>query len=157
MAKLPELRMGLRVTVAAVASYALANFLRLPMALWAVLTALLVTQLSAGHTMRAAVNYFVGTLIGVAYTILVVTLIPHASGAELLMVLAIAVAPLALLAAYRPGFLAAPFSAVIVVLVPALVHASALDSAYYRVIEVALGGLVAVVVSLFVFPDRATS
>lgn len=55
----------------------------------------------------------------------------------------------------RPSFTVAPFTAVMVLLVPALTHATPIESAFYRVIEVALGGTVAIVVSFLVFPERA--
>ena len=42
----PELKLGLRVTVAALASLALALFLRLKLPLWAVMTAVIVTPSS---------------------------------------------------------------------------------------------------------------
>jgi uncharacterized membrane protein YccC len=71
------------------------------------------------------------------------------------VVLAAALAPLALLAAIKPSFTVAPFTAVMVLLVPMLTHISPLESAYYRVIEVALGGVVALAVSFLVFPERA--
>lgn len=150
-----ELRLCCRVTVAALATYALAEFLHLPLVLWAVLTAIIVTQLSVGRTLKATIDYFVGTFGGAAYSALVATLIPHASELGVLAVLAIALAPLALLAAVRPSFTVAPFTAVMVLLVPMFTGVSPLESAYYRVIEVALGGMIAIAVSFLVFPERA--
>jgi uncharacterized membrane protein YccC len=150
-----ELRLCCRVTLAALATYALAEFLHLPLVLWAVLTAIIVTQLSVGRTLKATIDYFVGTLSGAVFSSLVATLIPHASELGTLAVLAIALAPLALLAAIRPSFTVAPFTAVMVLLIPTFTHASPLESAYYRVIEVALGGMIALAVSFLVFPERA--
>jgi uncharacterized membrane protein YccC len=150
-----ELRLCCRVTLAALATYALAEFLQLPLVLWAVLTATIVTQLSVGRTLKATIDYFLGTLIGAIWSSLVATLIPHANELGTLAVLAIALAPLALLAAIQPSFTVAPFTAVMVLLVPTLTHASPLESAYYRVIEVALGGMIALAVSFLVYPERA--
>src|SRR5271169_2222583 len=150
-----ELRLCCRVTLAALATYALAEFLHLPLVLWAVLTAIIVTQLSVGRTLKATIDYFVGTLSGAVFSSLVATLIPHESELGTLAVLAVALAPLALLAAIKPSFTVAPFTAVMVLLVPMLTHISPLESAYYRVIEVALGGVVALAVSFLVFPERA--
>jgi uncharacterized membrane protein YccC len=142
-----ELRLGCRVTVAALATYALAEFLHLPLVLWAVLTAMILTQLSLGRTLKATTDYFVGTISGAVYSSLIATLIPHTTEPGVLAVLAIALAPLAVLAAVKPSFTVAPFTAVIVLLVPALTHGSPLESAYYRVIEVVLGGMIAIAVS----------
>jgi uncharacterized membrane protein YccC len=135
-----ELRLCCRVTVAALATYALAEFLNLPLVLWAVLTAIILSQLSVGRTLKATIDYFVGTLGGAVFSSLVATLIPHSSELGILAVLGIALAPLA---AIRPSFAVAPFTAVLVLLVP-LTHASPLDSAYYRVIEVGLGAMTAI-------------
>jgi uncharacterized membrane protein YccC len=82
-------------------------------------------------------------------------LIPHATAAAQALVLALALAPLALAAAISPSFRVAPFSAVIVLLIGGDIGASPIMSAVTRVSEVALGGLVAVAVSLLVFPERA--
>jgi uncharacterized membrane protein YccC len=150
-----ELRLCCRVTFAALATYAVAEFLHLPLALWAVLTAIIVTQLSVGRTLKATIDYFVGTLGGAVFSSLVATLIPHAGELGTLAVLVVALAPLALLAAIKPSFTVAPFTAVMVLLVPMLTHVSPLESAYYRVIEVALGGMIAIAVSFLVFPERA--
>jgi len=150
-----ELRLCCRITVAGLASYALAEFLHLPLVLWAVLTAIIVTQLSVGRTLKATIDYSVGTLGGAVFSGLVATLIPHTSELGMLAVLAISLAPLALLAAIRPSFTVAPFTAVMVLLVPMLTPGSPLESAAYRVIEVALGGMVAIAVSFLVFPERA--
>jgi uncharacterized membrane protein YccC len=150
-----ELRLCCRVTFAALATYALAAALHIPLALWAVLTAIIVTQLSVGRTLKATVDYFVGTLGGAVFSSLVATLIPHESELGTLAVLAVALAPLALLAAIKPSFTVAPFTAVMVLLVPTLTHISPVESAYYRVVEVALGGMIAIAVSFLVFPERA--
>jgi uncharacterized membrane protein YccC len=150
-----ELRLSCRVTVSALVTYALAEFFQLPLALWAVLTAIIVTQLSVGRTLKATIDYFLGTLGGAVYSSLVGTLIPHASELGVFAVLAIALAPLVLLAAIRPSFAVAPFTAVMVLLVPMFTHVSPVESAYYRVIEVALGGVIAIAVSFLVFPERA--
>jgi uncharacterized membrane protein YccC len=74
-----------------------------------------------------------------------------------LIALAIAVAPLALLSAINPSFRVGPFTAVIVVVGSSVTHAGPVDSAVFRVIEVAIGGVIGLAVSVFVFPARAHS
>jgi uncharacterized membrane protein YgaE (UPF0421/DUF939 family) len=61
---------------------------------------------------------------------------------------------LAILAAARPNFSIAPATAVIVILLPALTHASATASALDRVTEALVGGVVGLAVS-FLGPKRA--
>jgi len=150
-----ELRFGLRVSTAAVLSFVLAHWLNLPLALWTVLTAVILTQMNVGRSLKATIDYMVGTLGGAAYSGAIAVLVPHDSELVLLMVLAIGIAPLALLAAIDPRFSAAPFTAVLVLLAPTIADVSPLQSAVYRVIEVAIGAVTGLSVSLLVLPARA--
>ncbi len=67
----------------------------------------------------------------------------------------IALAPLALFAALRPGLNVVPISALIVLLVPAVNGGTPIDSASYRILEVALGALIGLTVSALVVPSSA--
>lgn len=150
-----ELRLSLRVTVAALLAFGLSELFRLPLVMWPVLTSVIVTQLSVGKSLKTTFDYFAGTLGGAIYAGAIATLIPHASEAALLAVLALAVAPLAFLAALNPSFSVAPATGVIVVLAPLITHGGPVESAVYRVMEVALGGGAGLLVSLLVLPARA--
>jgi uncharacterized membrane protein YccC len=151
-----QLRLCLRVTVAALASFVLAQLFTIPLAgLWAVLTAVVVTQMSLGGSLKATIEYSVGTLGGAVYAGTIATLVPHYDEISLLAVLALAVAPLALLAAVDPHFRVGPFTAVIVVLGASGTHTDPIGSAFYRVLEVALGGVTGLMVSFLVLPARA--
>jgi uncharacterized membrane protein YccC len=150
-----QLRLSFRVAVAALLSLALAQFLQLPLPLWAVLTAVVVTQVSVGRSLKATTDYLAGTLGGAIYGGAIAVLIPHSDQIALLAVLALAVGPLALLAAINPSLAAAPVTAIIVLLIPEATYASPIDSILDRVLEVALGGLSGLVVSLLLLPSRA--
>jgi uncharacterized membrane protein YccC len=150
-----QLALSIRVTVAALAALALAQFLHLPLPLWAVLTAVIVTQVSVGRSLKATLDYLVGTLGGAVYGGAIGVLIPHESELALLGVLALGVAPLAVIATMNPKFSVAPITAIIVLLVPTITHTSAYVSALDRVFEVAIGGVTGFVVSLLVFPANA--
>jgi len=152
----PQLRFCLRMTVAGLLALAVVQSLALPLhGLWTVLTAVVVTQVSVGGSLRATIEYMIGTLGGAVYAAALGVLIPHATAAAQALVLALALAPLALAAAISPSFRVAPFSAVIVLLIGGDTGASPIMSAVTRVSEVALGGIVAIAVSLLVFPERA--
>jgi uncharacterized membrane protein YccC len=152
----PQLRLCLRVTVAALLSFALGKSLNIPFGgLWAVLTAVVVTQMSVGGSLKATIEYLTGTLGGAVYAGVIAVLIPPTNEFALLIALAIAIAPLALLAAINASFRVAPVTAVIVVVGSSIVHAGPVDSALYRVLEVAIGGVTGLAVSLLVFPARA--
>ncbi|HKD56199.1 MAG TPA: FUSC family protein, partial [Hyphomicrobiaceae bacterium] len=141
-----ELALTLRTTVAAVVALALAQALDLPLPLWTVLTALIVTQMSIGRSLKTSVDYLIGTVGGTIYGGAVALLIPHHTEGALLFVLVLAVAPLAPLAALKRNLAAVPVASIIVVLMPAITHTSPLDSAINRVLEVALGVVVGLAV-----------
>ena len=63
----PELRLCVRSTTAAVLTLAAAQVLHLPIALWAVLTAVILTQISVGRSLKATIDYLVSTLGGAVY------------------------------------------------------------------------------------------
>ena len=150
-----ELRLCFRVTVAAVLTLAVSQLLQLPVALWAVLTAVILTQMSVGRSLKATIDYLVGTLGGAIYAGAVGTLVPHTNEIAFLAALAVALAPTVLLAAMNPRFSAAPFTAVMVFMGPTITHAGPIVSAFERVIEVGVGGVVGLFVSFVVFPARA--
>ena len=152
-----QLTLSIRVTIAAVASLALAQFLQLPLPLWAVMTAIIVTQMSVGRPLKATFDYLVGTLGGAIYGGAIGVLVPHSNEIALLTVLAMAVAPLTLLAAMNPRLSVAPITAVIVLLVPTITHASPIASALDRILEVSLGGVIGFAVSFFLLPSNAHS
>ena len=150
-----QLALSIRVTIAALVALALAQLLQLPLPLWAVLTAVIVTQMSVGRSLMATFDYLVGTLGGAVYGGAIGVLIPHSSEIALLAVLALAVTPLAFIAAINPRFSVAPITAIIVLLIPTMTHASPFASALDRVIEVALGGVTGLVVSFLLLPASA--
>ena len=150
-----ELGLGVRVTVAAVTALAIAMAVGLRLPLWAVLTSIIVTQMSVGRSLKATRDYLVGTVGGAIYGGAVAVLIPHSGEAALLAVLVLAVAPLAFIAAINPSLNVATVTAIIVLLVPTMSHVSPLASAIDRVLEVAVGAITGLTVSFLVLPSRA--
>jgi fusaric acid resistance family protein len=152
-----QLALAIRITVAASAAYAIATALNLLLPLWAVLTSLIVTQMSVGRSLKATRDYMLGTIGGAIYGGAIAVLIPHSSEAALLGLLVLAVAPLALIAAINPSLNAATVTAVIVLLIPTLHHSDPLTSVIDRVSEVAVGAITGLLVSFLVLPSRAIS
>ena len=62
-----ELRLCLRMTLAATLSLAVSHLLNLPLALWTVLTAVILTQMSVGRSLKATMDYLIATVGGAAY------------------------------------------------------------------------------------------
>ena len=147
----------LRVTVAALASFVLAQLFTIPLAgLWAVVTAVVVTQMSLGGSLKATIEYSVGTLGGAVAPGTIATLVPPLPMKSLSW-------PCSHLRSRRlrcsrPSiriFHVGPFTAVIVVLGASGTHTDPIGSAFYRVLEVALGGVTGLMVSFLVLPARA--
>jgi uncharacterized membrane protein YccC len=152
-----ELGLGVRVTVAAFGALAVAMALGLKLPLWAVLTSIIVTQMSVGRSLKATRDYLVGTVGGAIYGGAVAILIPHTGEGALLAVLVLAVAPLAFIAAINPSLNVATVTAIIVLLLPMMHQTTPLDSAIDRVLEVTVGAITGLLVSFFVLPSRAHS
>jgi len=152
-----QMALAFRVTVAAAGTFAIATALHLRLPLWAVLTSLIVTQMSVGRSLKATRDYMFGTVGGAIYGGAIAVLIPHSGEGALLALLVLAVAPLAFIASINPSLNAATVTAVIVLLVPTMSHVDPLDSAIDRVMEVTVGALTGLLVSFFVLPSRAHS
>ncbi|WP_374308566.1 FUSC family protein [Methylocella sp.] len=150
-----ELRLAVRVTVATLLTYILSLVLHVPQVLWTVLTAVIMSQLSLGRSVKATLDYFAGTVGGALISGAAAVAVPHQGEFGYFLLLAVAIPPIALLAALKPRFSSAPMTAVMVLLAPTIIHATPLESAADRVMEVMLGGLVALAVSFLVLPSRA--
>jgi len=150
-----EMRHGLRIAAAGLLSFALANALGLPQSYWAVFTAVLVVQGSVGGSWKASIDRLLGTLLGAVYGAAIATLVPHDDPIMLGVALAVSLTPLALLAAFNPSYRVAPITAVILLLGSSSATEGPFVAALLRTVEVALGGFVALAVSLFVLPARA--
>lgn len=150
-------RLGLffRVTASALLSFELAHWFGLQLPLWAVLTAIMVTQMSIGRSLKASLDYLGGTIGGAIYGAAIGVLLGADSEVRLLAGLAIAVGPLALIAAMRQSLTAAPITAAIVLVVPTLTHSSPIAAAVDRVLEVALGAVIGLTISFVLFPSSA--
>jgi hypothetical protein len=153
-----QLRFALRMTAAGLVALLIARSLVLPLrGVWVVLTAVVVTQMSVGGSLRATIEYIIGTLGGAVYAAVIGVLVPHTGAIAQGGVLALTIAPLAFAAAINPNFRVAPFSAVLVLLLSGQLGEGPVESAFTRFLEVALGGAIAIVVSLLVFSQRAHS
>jgi uncharacterized membrane protein YccC len=150
-----QLGLAVRITVAAVCAFAVATAFHLALPLWAVLTSLVVTQMSVGRSLKISRDYMFGTMGGALYGGAIAVLVPHSGELQLLALLVLTVAPLAFIAAINPSLNTATVTAIIVLLVPTMNHGNPLDSAIDRVAEVAVGAITGLLVSFLVLPSRA--
>jgi len=157
-ARRAQLRFSLRMTAAGLSALLVTQVLSLPLhGLWVVLTAVVVTQMSVGGSLRATVEYIIGTLGGAVYAGAIGLIAPDTTIIAQAIVLALTIGPLAFAAALNPNFRVAPFSAVLVLLLSGQLGEGPVESAITRFWEVALGGAIAIAASLLVFPERAHS
>lgn len=152
----PELVHGARMTVASLAAYLLAHLVGLSEGLSAAITAIVVTQSSIGGSLKVAFEQLAGSFFGAAYATLVVLAIRPGDPLSGILALAVALAPLSVLAAHSPGFRIAPITGAIILLGGAGFGIGPVGLAANRVIEVSLGSGVGVVVSLLVAPAQAS-
>jgi uncharacterized membrane protein YccC len=150
-----ELRLVLRTTLAGLITFSLAYLLELPQAIWAVLTSVLIMQASVGGSLKASLDRMLGTVAGAIWGVSVALAIPHRDTLALGLPLAVALAPMALLAALKPNYRVAPVTAVIVLLSTTGTELGPIHYAVDRVLEIGLGCLVGFAVSLLVLPARA--
>jgi uncharacterized membrane protein YccC len=150
-----EIRVAIRATIAAVLSYALATLVHLPQPYWAVIASLLVIQATVGASFQFSLDWVVGTIGGAIYGSIVGWLIPHDDPAMAWLALAVALAPLAFLAAINGRYRIAPVTAVIALIVPRGPDVGAIAFTLERTAEIGLGALIAVAVALLVLPARA--
>jgi uncharacterized membrane protein YccC len=149
----PRLRQAVQTTVAACLAYAAADLLALPQGFWAVMTAILVTQANVGASLGLAVDRLLGSLLGVLVGGGVALLLAD-SHALRYAGLAATILVLAFFAAQRPALRIACVTAAIVILGdPRL--GTPVQSAGFRMIEVAIGAVVSILTTLVLFPSRA--
>lgn len=152
----PEVVQALRMTASSLAAFGLATVFGLPQAFWAVVSALIVTQGNIGGSLKAAFDRFVGSVCGAVYGGAIAFVIPHDNDLTRAAALAVAVAPLSILAASSAGFRVAPITAIIVLIGTAGATLGPLDFALDRILEVGLGCAVGLLASVLVAPARAS-
>lgn len=152
-----ELVHALRMTAASLIAFVLAYVFGRSEGLWAVITAIAVTQSSVGGSVRTAFEQFVGSLFGAVYATGVALAIRPDDPLSSAATLAAALAPPSVMAAISPGFRIAPMTAAIMLLGYAGPNVGPVDMAAGRMIEVGLGCAVGVIVSILVMPTRAAT
>jgi len=149
------IRLALRTMLAGLITFTLAHLLELPQGYWAVLTSVIVMQASVGGSLKAGLDRMLGTVAGAIWGVSVTLAIPHHDTLTLGLTLAVALTPLALVAALKSNYRVAPVTAIIVLLSTTGVQLGPVRYAIDRVLEIGLGCLVGFAVSLLVLPARA--
>ena len=141
-----------RILAACALVYGTSRLLGLPEGYWSLITVVIVTQPDLPRTLTASRDRIVGTLIGAAVG--VVAIAGRLHGLPTLPLYAAGLVPLALLTAAWPSLRLSCITLTIVFLAPAGGTAFALPM--YRVVEIVLGTLAALIVSLVRVPERGS-
>jgi hypothetical protein len=150
-----ELSHALRVGIAAIVSLYIVHLLHLTQGYWTILTAVLVVQSSVGGSVKFAIDRMIGTIGGAVYGAVVASFMPHDHGVAQYLSLLVGVMPPAVLAAMNPSFRIAPVTVVIVLFSTTAQHMEVFTYAIDRVLEIGLGSILGLMVSLLVLPARA--
>jgi uncharacterized membrane protein YccC len=151
-----QARQTVRVVAGTLLTFILYHLLNLPQGYWAVFTVVIVMQGSIGGTLGASIDRMKGTLFGAVVGGFAAWLRPQ-TPVGLGAALAFAVGVTAFFAASRPSLKVAPVTAVIMLISPSGGNLGPIDSALFRVLEIAIGSVVGVVASVLIFPARSTA
>lgn len=146
-------RLAVRFMVAGTVALALAQLLALPQGYWSVMTAIIVIQGNVGGSLKAAWDRLLGTMFGAVAGLIAVTLMPPTPLGKAASFL-LALLPTSMAAAANPAYRIAPITAVMLMM-STQSTLSPIELGIDRILEIALGGLVGLAVSLTVLPARA--
>ncbi len=150
-----KLRHAIRVTVSALLAFGLNSWLHLPQGYWIAFTAILTVQASVGGSVKAVFERMLGTFAGAAWGAAICSLAVHAPHEYYGLFVVAGIAPAAFVAAVNPPFRIAPITVAIMLFGETAQHGSPLIYAEHRVMEIGLGCVIGMVVSLTVLPSRA--
>jgi uncharacterized membrane protein YccC len=145
-----HLQQTCRLLVSCAVAGGAANLLHLPEWYWALVTVVVVMQPDLSHTLAAGRDRVIATIIGALVGLLLIVL--REQGLPTVPLFAAGLVPLAFLTAVAPGRRLACATLVIVFLIPGG------DDPYgrplFRVLNILLGAVACILVSLLVFPRR---
>jgi uncharacterized membrane protein YccC len=146
-----EGRAAVRMLVAALSAYIGTTVIHLPGPYSAVITTLIVARPHSGGVLRASFERLAATLLGAA--IACVATFGRLVHAPELLLIALALGPLALIAAHNSAYRTAMIAAIIVLSAPASGGAP-LHVAVVRLLGVSLGAVIGALVSVTILPSR---
>jgi uncharacterized membrane protein YccC len=147
-------RRGWQLVATVVLAYALSMALRLPGGWWAVMSALIVVRPGTGSTLDAGWNRVRGAALGSAAALVGVGL--QSRGFDTVLITLVLVGALSFWSAAAPGLRSAPITALIVVQAVATARHSAWQVAVLRIVEIGVGTLAGVLVTLPLRRRRAS-
>ena len=146
-----EGRAAVRMLIAALAAYISTTMLHVPGPYSAVITTLIVARPHSGGVLRASLERLTATLVGA--TIACAATFGRIIHVPELLLITLALAPLALIVAHNSAFRTSMVAAIIVLSAPAASGAP-LYVAGVRMLGISLGAIIGALVSVTIFPSR---
>jgi len=146
-----EGRSAIRMLAAALGAYFATNVIQLPGAYSAVITTLIVARPHSGGVLRASAERMTATMLGAGIAC-AATFGRMVHSPELLLI-ALTLAPLAVMAAHNSVYRTAMIAAMIVLSAP-VTAGTPLHVAAVRMLDVSLGALIGALVSVSILPSR---
>jgi uncharacterized membrane protein YccC len=145
----PICRHALRLTIAVGVGFLLGTFLGIRNPYWIVLTLIVLMRPSYGLTKSRAKERIIGTLIGAAVAVLIILLTNNTMIYKILAVISLTLAFSLIVQSYRS---AAAFITLFIIFVYALINPNSFQVVQYRILDTAIGAILAVIANYTLWP-----
>lgn len=146
-------RQALRLLSACALAFGAAGLLGIPEGYWSLITAIVVMQPDLSHTFTAGRDRIIATAVGAIVGIILIAL--RQQGLSTLPLFAAGLLPLVCLTAALPSMRMAGVTLVVVFLIPS--EGDPYSRPLYRVLEILIGALACIAVSMLIFPHENES
>lgn len=145
----PICRHALRLTIAVGVGFLLGTLLGIRNPYWIVLTLIVLMRPSYGLTKSRAKERIIGTLIGAAIAVLIILLTNNPLVYKILAVISLTLAFSLIVQSYRS---AAAFITLFIIFVYALINPNSFQVVQYRILDTAIGAVLAVIANYTLWP-----
>ena len=149
----PQLQQAIRLLSASALAFALSTLFGIPEAYWSLITVIVVMQPDLSRTLAAGRDRVLATLLGAALGLGLIAL--RQAGLPTLPLFVAGLVPLACITAVWPAMRLSCTTLVIVLLIPA--EGDPFARPLFRVLDILVGALACVAISLLVFRGKAPS
>ncbi len=142
-------RHAIRLSVTVVVAYLIGTFLDVKNAYWILLTLIVIMRPNYGLTKKRSQNRIIGTVIGALVAVLIIFITQNVIVYGILGLLSLTFAFSLIQQNYKAG---AAFITLHVIFVYALIHPNAYEVIGYRVLDTAIGAILAVIANYILWP-----
>lgn len=145
----PICRHALRLTIAVGVGFLLGTLLGIRNPYWIVLTLIVLMRPSYGLTKARAKERIIGTLIGAAVAVIIILITDNTVVYQILAVISLTLAFSLIVQSYRS---AAAFITLFIIFVYALINPNSFQVVQYRILDTAIGAVLAVIANYTLWP-----